>query len=283
MIGCLLALCFCAHTVLAADANGILSFGTEGKDIVMYVQNPGEGCEIQCQVGTSEAEKIESHPIEQETVPIETIILLDNSLSVVEKYRPTISAVMSELAANRMNGEQFTIAVFSDEINYLVEKCSDYAQVKQAVDNITYNNQETYLTDVLYHLLSEIKEEDNTENKAPLRRIVIISDGVDNKSIGYTKEELYAALEKMPYPIYTVGCTYKENNEQLKNMFALSRMTGGASWLLDDVSDYMEIVNGISSLNQALKIVVTPQEKDCDGTTKGIHLRVDSELSLIHI
>ena len=158
MIGCLLALCFCAHTVLAADANGILSFGTEGKDIVMYVQNPGEGCEIQCQVGTSEAEKIESHPIEQETVPIETIILLDNSLSVVEKYRPTISAVMSELAANRMNGEQFTIAVFSDEINYLVEKCSDYAQVKQAVDNITYNNQETYLTDVLYHLLSEIKE-----------------------------------------------------------------------------------------------------------------------------
>ena len=277
MIGCLLALCFCAHTVLAADANGILSFGTEGKDIVMYVQNPGEGCEIQCQVGTSEAEKIESHPIEQETVPIETIILLDNSLSVVEKYRPTISAVMSELAANRMNGEQFTIAVFSDEINYLVEKCSDYAQVKQAVDNITYNNQETYLTDVLYHLLSEIKEEDNTENKAPLRRIVIISDGVDNKSIGYTKEELYAALEKMPYPIYTVGCTYKENNEQLKNMFALSRMTGGASWLLDDVSDYMEIVNGISSLNQALKIVVTPQEKDCDGTTKGIHLRVDSE------
>lgn len=268
--------CFCTHTALAAGANGILSFGTEGKDIVLYVQNPGEGYEIQCQVGTSEAEKIESYPIEQEAVPIETVILLDNSLSVVEKYRPTISAVMLEIAANRMNGEQFTIAVFSDEINYLVEKCSDYAQIKQAVDNITYNNQETYLTDVLYNLLSEMNEEDNTENKAPLKRIVIISDGVDNKSIGYTKEELYAALEKMPYPIYTVGCTYKENNEQLKNMFALSRMTGGDSWLLDDVSDYMEIVNGISLLNQALKIVVTPQDKDCDGTTKGVHLTVAS-------
>ena len=52
--------CFCTHTALAAGANGILSFGTEGKDIVLYVQNPGEGYEIQCQVGTSEAEKIES-------------------------------------------------------------------------------------------------------------------------------------------------------------------------------------------------------------------------------
>ena len=50
--------------LLAADANGILSFGTEGKDIVMYVQNPGEGCEIQCQVGTSEAEKIVSFQTE---------------------------------------------------------------------------------------------------------------------------------------------------------------------------------------------------------------------------
>ena len=151
----LLAVLLYTHIALAAAGAGeIVSFGTEGKNIVLYVQNPGENCEIQCQVGTSEVEKIESYPIEKETVPIETIILLDNSLSVVEKYRPIIRTIMSELAANRMNGEQFTIAVFSDEIQYLVEKCTDYVQVKQAIDGITYNNQETYLTDVLYTMLS---------------------------------------------------------------------------------------------------------------------------------
>ena len=273
----LLTVLLCTHVALAAVGSGeILSFGTEGKNIVLYVRAPGDNCEFQCQVGTSEVEKIESHPIEKEEVPIETIILLDNSLSVVEKYRPTIRTIMSELAANRMNGEQFTIAVFSDEIHYLAEKCTDYVQVKQAIDGITYNNQETYLTDVLYTMLSKMNQENNTENKATLKRIVIISDGVDNKSIGYTKEELYDALEKTPYPIYTLGCTYKNNNEQLKNMFVLSRLTGGESWLLDDVSDPMTVIDSISSLNQALKVVVTPKDKDCDGTRKGINLTVKS-------
>lgn len=260
----LLAAAFCVQIVFAAYTGGIYSFAVKDKEIILYVQNPGDGCEMQCQIGTSEAERIESHPIAEEEIPIETIILLDNSLSVTEKYRPLIRTIMSELAANRMEREQFTIAVFSDEIQYLVQKCGDYAQVKQAIDQITYQDQETYLTDVLYAMLEEI----NKENSAALKRIIIISDGVDNKSIGYTKEELYAALEKTPYPIFTLGCTYKKNNEQLKNMFALSRTTGGESWMLDEVSDPMEVIQKIAELNQALKVTVTPKDKECDGTKK---------------
>lgn len=265
-------LCFCIVSA-AAQPGEILSVGTEKDAIILYIQDPGGDFEVQCQIGTSEAEKIESHPIKDETVPIETIILLDNSLSVVNKYRPTINTIMSELAANRMNGEQFTIAIFSDQLQYLIQKCADYTEVKQAIDGINYNDQETYLTDVLYSMLSGF----NTENSTVLKRIVIISDGVDNKSIGYTKEELYSALEKTPYPIFTIGCTYKNNNEQLKDMFALSRMTGGDSWLLDDVSDPMEIVRGIASLDQAVKVVIKPKAKDCDGTRKGINLVIQSQ------
>jgi len=236
----------------------------------VYIQNPGEEYEIGCQIGTSEAEAVRSCPIEEEPIPIETIILLDNSLSVVEKYRPTINTILSEIAANRMAGEIFTVATFSEQVDYLIKDCPDYGQVKQVIDNISYNNQETYLTDVLYDMLTEISAENNTL----LKRIIIISDGVDNKSIGYTKEELYSLLEKAPYPIYTIGCTYKENNEQLKNMFALSRLTGGESYLLDEVSDPMTIVNGIAELNHAIKVMITPKVKDCDGTKKGIGLTI---------
>lgn len=256
--------------LLAAEPGSVLSFGTEEKEIVVYIQNPGEEYEVQCQIGTSEAESVKSYSITEETIPIETIILLDNSLSVVEKYRPTIQTILSELAANRMNGEQFTVATFSEEVNYLLQDCSDYTQIRQTIDNITYNNQETYLTDVLYDMLTEMNKESNTV----LKRFVIISDGVDNKTIGYTKEELYTLLEKTPYPIYTIGCTYGNNNEQLKNMFALSRMTGGESYLLDDVSDPMTVVNGVAKLNQAVKVVITPKKKDCDGTKKGIGLTI---------
>ncbi len=254
----------------AAEPGKVLSFGTEDKNIILYIQKPGEEYEIQCQIGTGEAASVRSYPITEEENPIETIILLDNSLSVVEKYRPTINTILSELAANRMVGELFTVATFSEEVHYLLKDCSDYAQIKQAINDISYNNQETYLTDILYDMLTEI----NAENKTILKRIVIISDGVDNKSIGYTKEELYNLLEKTPYPIYTIGCTYHDNQEQLKNMFALSRMTGGEAYLLDEISDPMTIVSGVADLNNAIKVIVTPKDTDCDGTKKGVGLTV---------
>ena len=121
----------CHSISLATEPGSVLSFGTEEKNIVLYIQNPGETYEVQCQIGTSEAEVIKSHSITKDAIPIKTIILLDNSLSVVEKYRPTIQTILLDLAANRMVGEQFTIATFSEEVSYLLKDCSDYTQIKQ--------------------------------------------------------------------------------------------------------------------------------------------------------
>lgn len=243
----------------------VLAAGVEGTDIILYVKNPGENPRAECQIGTGGCKSVTISPISESAVPIETIFLVDNSLSVQEKYRPIIAETLSQLAANRMNGEIFSVGVFSTEITWLLENSSDYSQVKAAVDSISYQNQDTYLTDVLYELLQ-------AETELGFRRIVIVSDGVDNKAIGYTKEELYSLIEENPCPIYTLGCTYNDNNEELKNMFALSRMTQGESWLLDDVTDAMTVVSGIGALNDTLKVTITPEESACDGTTKGIHL-----------
>ena len=220
----------------AAEPGKVLSFGTEDKNIILYIQEPGEEYEIQCQIGTREAEALRSYPITEEETPIETIILLDNSLSVIEKYRPTIHTILSELAANRMVGELFTVATFSEEVHYLIKDCSDYAQIKKIINDISYNNQETYLTDILYDMLTEI----NAENNTILKRIVIISDGVDNKSIGYTKEELYSLLEKTPYPIYTIGCTYHDNQEQLKMLenLGIKRVVLAREIPIEEINEY---------------------------------------------
>lgn len=243
----------------------VLAAGTEGNDIVLYIKNPGGNPLAECQIGTEGCESIVISPISDDIVPIHTIFLVDNSLSVQEKYRPMIADVLCQLAANRMNGEEFSVGVFSTELTWLLEKSSDYSQIKAAVDSISYQNQETYLTDVLYELLQ-------AESEPGLRRIVIVSDGVDNKAIGYTKDELYSLIEANPCPIYTLGCTNNENNEELKNMFALSRLTQGESWLLDDVEDAMTVVSGIGVINGALKVTIVPERSSCDGTTKGIHL-----------
>lgn len=243
---------------------------TEDSAIDFYIENPGEEYEVECQIGTEVCDQVAVTPISEETVPVHTIFLIDNSLSVEEKYRPMISEILTQQTANRMNGELYSLAVFSSGIDYILEDSSDYMQIKNAIESITYQNQETYLTDVLYELLKQLEQ----DGEHSFRRIVIASDGVDNKEIGYTKEELYNLLEKSGCPIYTLGCTNGNNNEELKNMFALSRMTGGISWLLDDVSDATTVVEGISSLNDAVKVKISPALELCDGTTKGINLKI---------
>ncbi|PNV59605.1 hypothetical protein C0033_12620 [Clostridium sp. chh4-2] len=252
----------------AADPGTVLNTDTRDGQIVMYVQNPGEVQSLEYQIGTGLCGQVESASISGQEVPLKTIILLDNSLSVVEKYRPLISRTIQDIVADRMDREQFTIATFGESIQYLIQDSSDYAQIKQIVDGISYQDQETYLTDVLYDLLKEL----NSSEDDCFKRIIIISDGVDNKSIGYTKEELYDLIGKNPYPVYTLGCTYKNNNEQLKNMFALSRMSNGRSYLLDEVEDPIAVVMDLAADRDVLRITARPDAKQCDGSVKTVQV-----------
>lgn len=195
------AMVLCGSVYAAAQPGEILSFGTEDTNIVLFLQNPGEEYELRCQVGTSEAEKIESHRITEEGIPMETIILIDNSLSVAEKYRPFIRETLSELATNRMEGERFTVAVFSDQISYLLQDCTDYMQVRQTVEDITYQNQETYLTDILYELLMPFTliEETTADTEVPAKPVAVM------ETTQAKEEETDAMKSVFPLPLLLVG------------------------------------------------------------------------------
>ena len=132
---------------------------TEDSAIDFYIENPGEEYEVECQIGTEVCDQVAVTPISEETVPVHTIFLIDNSLSVEEKYRPMISEILTQQTANRMNGELYSLAVFSSGIDYILEDSSDYMQIKNAIESITYQNQETYLTDVLYELLKQLEQD----------------------------------------------------------------------------------------------------------------------------
>lgn len=254
----------------AAETGKLFSKASDQNSLYLYIPAPDEGAELSCRIGTNAGAELEILPVRGSAVSAKTYFLIDNSLSVAEGYRPKIQEILTELAASRMENERYTIAAFSDQLNYLLEDSSDYAQIRQVLSSVAYQDQETYLTDVLYELLSGFQQEETPS----YRRIVIVSDGVDNKALGYTKEELYDLLEKLPCPIYTLGCSNKDNQEELKNMFALSRLTGGQSWLLDDVTDPMEVVNGVAVSGAASQVRIVPEEADCDGSTKGVSLTV---------
>lgn len=145
----------------------------------------------------------------------------------------------------------------------------------EALDNITNEDKDTYLTDVLYDELQKLY------NKTEYTRFLVITDGVDNKEIGYTKEELSDYLKDNTYPIYSIGCTYKNNEEQLKNLFALSRLTKAEYFLLDDYEEYGEIVDSLLTPVTCVEIKVPDELKD--GSTRNALITFEDEGGKVEI
>jgi len=275
IFGSILLGVFCSAIVVFAVESTVIVETSTGEDSVsVYIKGAeGELAVPQAQIGTTAAKNVTTVKIKELEVPMKTLVMIDNSLSITKTDREKIAAFLQDFLADRLDKEQIAIATFSEQITYLTDYTSDYAVLKNAAEGITYQDQETYLTDVLYELLS-VEYVRNEENV--YRRIIVVSDGVDNKAIGYTKDELYALLKENPVPIYTIGCIKGENNEQLENMFALSRMTSADSFVLDDVENTLDITTVMKKDQDIVKVTITPAQESMDGSKKAVKISFSS-------
>lgn len=266
----LFAFLFSVTAFADVSEGDILTHYVTGDGITVFAANPDgiEEFSVECQIGTRTAESAEGVLITKEDPSVKTYILLDNSLSVKKKYREFISDTVSQLIDRKAENETVTLATFSDKLEYVLKDSKDKEKLKEAAAAVEYRDQETYMTDVLYELFDKLSQ----ENDGTFVRIVVVSDGVDNKEIGYTKEELNTLILAHPYPVYALGCTNGNNNENLKSMFALSRLTGGEPFLLDEITDQETILQGISETDKTIKVTVIPQKEDRDGAKKAVRL-----------
>ena len=262
----LLAVLLCG----TAAAEEITAWGSVREDKAVLCL-PGEsGQAFTCQIGSAEAKVRSVKPLSELETPVETVVLLDNSLSIQKAQRPVIRELLGDLIANRLPGEQYTIATISDQVDYLCTAESNYAALKSIVDQLEFRDQNTQLTDGLYSVISGLKEKDD----GLFRRVLIIADGVDNKQIGCTQSELAALIQETGYPIYTVGCTNTSASatEELQNLFALSRLTSGASYYLQEVEDTLDIVSGVTAWNNSVQLEVRLPAEVCDGLPKALRI-----------
>lgn len=239
----------------------------DGTNAVLYLPQAGEVTD--CQVGTVPCSNVQTTPISETEVPIKTLIILDNSLSIPQAERPIITQLLTNLIGNRMEGEQFTIVTIEDESHYLCTNESDYLALSSAVNGIQYQNQDTQLTDNVYQAIETLYQETPTQ----FSRVVIIADGVDDKEIGYTRAELQELIQTCGYPVYTVGCGPNNSEDRvalLDGLFALSRITNGQSYYFGDTTDTYQIAQGICAYNQAQQVTIPLPAEVCDGTVHGV-------------
>ncbi len=278
-------------SVCAASAAAVMGTYTGESDLSVYVRGTDLGKDdVNVQIGNLEADKVRTQLVEELDMPMQTLIMVDNSLSITPKNQKKISRFLQYLISDRLANEEIGIATFSEEARKLVDYTSEYEALMRAADNISYQRQSTYLTDALYDLMKAEYIENPTDT---FRRILVISDGVDNKSIGYTKEELYSLIKDLQIPVYTIGCKNGKNNEELENMFALSRITNAEYFLLDKVKakDLLDITSALKQDRTAVKLTITPPKEQMDGSRKAVKitfpnhspLTAEMMLSLIHI
>lgn len=253
-----------------AAADNVVWAAVNEQKAVLYL--PQEAQKVtECLVGSVRCSGIRTKEISNLEHPVHTLILLDNSLSIPKDSRETISKILQNLIGNRMQGELYTIATISDDIRYLCTAESDYLSLGSAIDSITYENQNTQLSDRVYEAVQKLHESDVNQ----FCRVVIISDGVDDKQIGYTHTELENLLRSCGYPIYTVGCGSNDTEARrtrLENLFALSRVNRGQTFYLGDTKDTFAIAKGICEYNTAQQVVVTLPDEVCDGSVRALQI-----------
>ena len=240
----------------------------ENNELHIFVGNAEETDAVSCQIGNVSCD----NAVVQKTNRIETYLLVDNSLSIADKYRDTIRQILEKLVASRAEQESMTIATFDTDVHYLVEKSQNTDELKKAVEGITYQNLDTKITDVIYRLCKTLESDPYNG----LRRIILISDGAEFATVGYTRQEVQTELQKLAYPLYTVGCTYKENTNDLEEMFSLSRLTGAEYIWLDQINDTDSIVNTLNTALQTVQVTVPLEDSLMDGSSKGIKLTIQN-------
>ncbi len=265
----------CAIPAPVAAKPAILETYTGEDTVSVYVKGAGrEG--ISVQIATAEAEKVDAVTVSEMDIPMKTLVLIDNSKSIAKKDRGKISDLLQDIISGLEN-EEISIATFSKGTDTVADYSADYKTLKRAADGIKYQKQQTYLTDVLYDLIDKQYAGREADE---YRRIIVISDGMDNKSLGYTREELADLLEDNPLPIYTIGCSTGDNDDQLENMFAISRQTHAEYFLLDEIDDMFDISDALDEDLEVLKLTITLPDQMLDGAKKAIKITLPDGGSL---
>lgn len=250
----------------AATPADVLEQRVTESSVLVYVRHSGEEEKVQARVGTEG--DVKAKVTGREELSVVTWLLVDNSQSINNTDREMASQLLTNLVAGRAANERFNLCTFSDELTILLEDCQNYTDLKAQIDQLEYKDQETYLTDVL----AEVLDREVSREGSEFVRVIVISDGVDNNPGGLTREELTRRLKEQALPIYTLGSVGQNNEQNLKEMYALSRQTNGQSWTLRELSDTLDVVQTMGSSELPICVEVKIPEKLRDGAEKGIQL-----------
>lgn len=186
-----------------------------------------------------------------------TLVLVDNSLSVEKGNQEIIKATLTYLFEHADEEDAFALAVFGETVYYAEDYGINRQSLIKAVNELTFTDQDTYLADALMGILQDWQQADFA-----CRSIILVTDGLSEKSFTYAEEELYFTLDKADYPVYVIGCVQENNREAMKTLSAVARISGGQIFFTEFEDSEAEVERKIGDeLLEAMRENRTVQEE----------------------
>ncbi len=261
-IAVLLAICMSQNGYAAETQQPrLLQNHTDEGAIHLFVKGVEDPEEVTCRYGRQVYSEIGWHSLTEAGEERETLVLVDNSLSMSRRYRDQIENVILELFEHASENERFRIAVFGETTDYLTEYTNLYTPLEDAVLKMEYYDRETYLTDTIMEVINQWEL---NVKPSVYRRMIIISDGQESESMLHTDEELLLKLKENAYPVYMIACI-KGNQSSVSHMAVISRLSGADLYYLDQKTDPKEIALSLLEDRDVLHITMVPEKEWMNG------------------
>lgn len=271
---CLTALCLPGTKAFAAENAAVFEKYTGEEQLVLYVKGiSGEVENVFYQIGNATCDVERCSKLSDTEEPVYTLILWDNSISVMEKHSAVIKEVVLDIVANRAVNELIAIATLEKDVTVQSEYTNDYATLKSLVNDVNGVNKSVYIVNNLYRCLEAFNEMGTCDFK----RVIVISDGIGEDNTGYTMAELNSLLAEHPYPVHAIGVGSDEKD--LQNLFSLARTTGAGAFHLDKIENELEVSERIAEDYKALQVKVLLPEELRDGSTRNSRVTLETEES----
>ena len=272
----MLAFLLCVTSMVAfAEENKTAVAGSRTAEDSIYIYIRGVGDIISgttVQIGNTLCEDIQVADVVAMGIPIKTIILLDNSISLSKGWGSQAKEFILELIDEHAEKEEYKIATFADGLTVLTDFSTDYESLKATVEEIEFLDQKSYLTDILYDFLKG----NSDGNEANYTRLIIITDGADDNDIKYTQTEISELLKSSGVVIHTVGVRTTDNNVLLENLFSYARLTGGTYHMVEKDIASGDIRNRINQDYSLICLKLVPEAEIMDGGRREAKLKLNT-------
>ena len=247
----------------------IIETQTAGDQIIIYVSgvNPYSS-NVEYQIGTDTCAAFATGEPEN----IYTVILWDNSKSVMSKNDKNVRELLKQIVRNQAYGEQFAIYSLGNNPELITRGgfTSDTGELERIIDGTRVENKDALVIANLYDIVKEI----NNGGSEDFYRIIVISDGDDSSAAEASKEELDELLDVHRYPVYMINVNGSKE-EALRNLYSISRRTGAQYFSL--AGNMAEITSVLSADTVVGRFVCEVPMELRNGSKVNTRLTVDGK------